>query len=234
MIIKTISGLESKESLRIEIEKRLNLSHPCILGPIGFISGTESTKSGELKLVKFSSEGNSLAEVISLNPVWWTATAKAKSIARIVLSLRFLHSLGLFHGHLNSKHIVFDMDHQIQIADFYSNGLEVEDSRKGTGVFSDERWSPDADIRGFALILFEIIVGHPAMLSGVLNDQEIPWMDIPVFVSKLMASAQSPECEMGQSFNDIFNILKNNRFEIMSGVDSVDVLTFVDWVESFE
>jgi hypothetical protein len=28
---------------------------------------------------------------------------------------------------------------------------------------SDEKWSPDRDVRGFALILFEIIVGHPVI-----------------------------------------------------------------------
>jgi hypothetical protein len=39
---------------------------------------------------------------------------------------------------------------------------------------------------------------------------------------------------IGQSFKDIFNLLKDNKFEIMSGVDSLDVLAFVDWVESFE
>jgi hypothetical protein len=49
-----------------------------------------------------------------------------------------------------------------------------------------------------------------------------------------MGSGQSSECGIEQSFNDIFNILKDNKFEIMSGVDSVDVLAFFDWVESFE
>jgi hypothetical protein len=56
-------------------------------------------------------EENSLSEAISMNPVWWTPTAKAKvkAIAGIVLGLRFAHSFGLIHGHLNSKYIVFLM-----------------------------------------------------------------------------------------------------------------------------
>jgi hypothetical protein len=55
-----------------------------------------------------------------------------------------------------------------------------------------------------------------------------------MFVFKLIEAGQSPGSRKQQTFNDIFNILKDNNFEIVSGVDSADVLTFVDWVESFE
>jgi hypothetical protein len=104
VIVNSKKGFESKESLKIEIEKQLNLFHRCILSPIGFIFDSESrelTVSRELKIVGLYSEGSSLTEVISANPIWWTATAKAKAVAGIVLSLRFAHSLGLIHGHLN-------------------------------------------------------------------------------------------------------------------------------------
>jgi hypothetical protein len=99
---------------------------------------------------------------------------------------------------------------------------------------SSEGWSPDQDICGFALILFEIIVGHPMMLSGVANSQTALPSDVPIFVSQLIEARQSPGFGMVRSFNDIFGILKDNDFEILSGVDSADVLTFVRWVESFE
>jgi serine/threonine protein kinase len=234
MIVKTISGVKSMKSLRLLIEKQLNLSHPCILAPIGFIFQTNSTMSTEFKIVELYLEENSLSEVISSNPVWWTATAKAKAIAGIVLGLRFAHSFGLIHGHLNAKNIVFDVDHRIQITDFYPICLEVDEREQVTDVLSDEKWSPDQDVRGFASILFEIIVGHPVILSDAANDEAISLSDIPVFVSELIASGRSRECRIGQSFNDIFDILKTNEFKIMSGVDSVDVLAFVDWVKSFE
>jgi hypothetical protein len=134
VIVNSMNGFESKESLMVEIEIQLNLCHPCILSPIGFIFGPELTISGELKIVGLYSEGSSLSEVISENPIWWTATAKAKAVAGIVLALRFAHSLGLIHGHLNSKNICFDLDHQIEITDFCRNDLEVDESEKDTGV----------------------------------------------------------------------------------------------------
>jgi hypothetical protein len=175
-----------------------------------------------------------LSEVISENPIWWTATAKAKAVAGIVLSLRFAHSLGLIHGHLNSKNIRFDMDHRIQITDFCGIGLAICESEKDRGILSSKRWSPHLDVCGFALILFEIIVGYPMMLSGVAEGQVTLPTNIPMFVLQLIEAGQSPGSRIQQTFNDIFNILKENDFEIVSGVDSADVLTFADWVESFE
>jgi hypothetical protein len=151
-----------------------------------------------------------------------------------VLALRFAHSLGLIHGHLCSKNICFDMDHRIQITNFCGIGREFGENEKEKGVLSNEGWSPDQDICGFALILFEIIVAHPMMLSGVGNSQTTFPAGIPMFVSQLIETRQSRGLRMVRSFNDIFDILKENDFEILSGVDSADVLTFVRWVESFE
>jgi hypothetical protein len=72
------------------------------------------------------------------------------------------------------------------------------------------------------------------MQSGVWNGPIIIPTNVPMFVLKLIETGQSPGSRRQQSFNNIFNILKKNDFEIVSGVDSADVLTFVDWVESFE
>jgi hypothetical protein len=234
VIVHSMGEFESKKSLITEIENRLNLSHPCILSPIGFIFDPELTISGELKIVELYSEGSSLSEVISENPIWWTATAKAKAVAGIVLALRFAHSLGLIHGHLNSKNIHFDMAHRIQITDFCQIGLEVGDSEQKKDVMSSEGWIPDQDICGFVLILFEIIVGHPMMLSGVANNPVLLPRDVPMFVSQLIETIRSSISLKLKSFNIVFDILKLNDFKIMSGVDSEEVLTFVRWVESFE
>jgi hypothetical protein len=99
---------------------------------------------------------------------------------------------------------------------------------------SSERWSPDQDVGGFALILFEIIAGHPMILSGVCHGEIRVPTNVPMFVLELIEAGQSPESRRQQTFNNIFDVLKKNDFEIVSGVDSADVLTFVDWVESFE
>jgi hypothetical protein len=117
---------------------------------------------------------------------------------------------------------------------FCQIGLEVCESEKDRYILSSDRWSPHLDIHGFVLILFEIIVGYPMMQSGVGNGQIRVPTNVPIFVLELIEAGLSPGSRRQQSFNDIFNILKENDFEIVSGVDSADVLTFVNWVESFE
>jgi serine/threonine protein kinase len=141
MIVNSKNGLESKENFIVKIENQLNLSHSCILSLIGFIFGPDLTISGKLKIVEMYLEDSSLAEVISENPIWWTATAKAKgkakakAIAGIVLGPRFAHNLGFIHGHLNSKNIWFDLDHQIQIIDFCRISLEVCESERKRMIY---------------------------------------------------------------------------------------------------
>jgi hypothetical protein len=97
----------------------------------------------------------------------------------------------LIRGDLTSKNILFDVDHQIQIADFCSIDQEVGESDQDGDVFSSEGWSPDPGVRVFASILFEIIAGHQKMLSDFVTGEVILPSDIPVFVSELMAARQS-------------------------------------------
>jgi hypothetical protein len=227
-VVKSISLTECIEKLQIEkeIENLINLVHPCIAAPIGFVYPMESVCWQELKIIRLHLDGCSLSEVISVSPEWWTATAKAKAVAGIVLGLRFAHSLGLLHGHLNSSNILFDVDHHIQMTDFSSIRLEVSDN--DIGGFSGVGWTPKIDIRAFASILFEIVVGRPA------NDQPFVPTYISMFVSEIIKAGLWFECESPGSFCDIFEILLQNYFRIMDGVDSTEVLAFVNWVESVE
>jgi hypothetical protein len=203
-----------------ELEKFINLCHPCLAVPIGFVFGSGLR---EIKVLGISSESESLFKIIVTNPVWWTPTAKAKAVAGLVLGLRFAHSFGFIHGHLTTNNIVFDLSHRIQITDFWSCL-----SGNGLSDFSNEKWNPEIDIRVFVLILFEIVVGHPA------NDEtDIP-ADVPMFVCEMIKTGLSGEWRKLSSFLDIFETLKQHNFEIVSGVDSEEVLAFISWVEELE
>jgi hypothetical protein len=224
----------SKNMEESEIEKLINLRHPCIAGPIGFVFPIESGSRRELKIVRMYLEGCSLLEVVSLNPIWWTSTVKAKAVAGIVLGLRFAHSLGLVHGHLTGNNILFDSDHCIQIVDFNPIVLEVGDreteNEYGTQLvgFSRQGWTLERDIEAFASILFELMFGHPPQ-----GEASIP-TGIPDFVSRIIKSGLSPISRKRYSFNTILEILKQNDFAIEDGVDSAEVSSFVSWVESAE
>jgi hypothetical protein len=213
-----------KSKLENEVEKLINVRHPCISAQIGFVFPMESGSSGELQTVRLHVEFSSLAEVISSHPVWWTATAKAKAIVGLVLALRFLHSLGLFHHNLNSRNIYFDLDHHIQIGYFDLIDVEVDDDNMGG--FSSAECTMQMDVRGFASIFFEVVVDQPANA-----ETSIP-LNIPDFVSKIIEGRLWSESKMQCPFCNIFRILKENAFRIVEGVDSAEILAFVKWVES--
>jgi serine/threonine protein kinase len=183
--------------MKTDLENLINIRHPCIACPIGFISRLESEIGDELKIVGLYLEGLSLANVISVCPIWWTPTMKAKAIVSIVLGLRFVHSFGLVHGHLTSKKIVFDFNDCIEIVDFetmFLDFLEMEGKGESDGRGEEEiqlggflrsRWRPEMDLHAFALILFEIVFGHPAQ-----NETSIS-TGIPTFVSMIIESGLS-------------------------------------------
>jgi tRNA A-37 threonylcarbamoyl transferase component Bud32 len=217
VVVKSIPPFEYFEKSRIEqeIENLINLRHPCIGGPIGFVFPIEPDSSHGLKIIRLYCEGCSLAEVLSVRPGWWTSTVKAKVVVGIVLALRFAHSLGLVHGHLTARNILFDSDHNIQIVDFQT-------------IFSRDRWTPKMDVDAFKSLLFEILVGRSAK-----DELSLP-TNIPSFVSTMIKLRLDRESERGDSFNDILKILKQNNFQIEEHVDSAEVSAFVNWVESME
>jgi hypothetical protein len=227
---KPLSEKVSESEIENEIEVLIHLGHPCISAPIGFVLPIESGSLGELKIVRLYLEGCSLLEVVSVNPIWWTSTVKAKAVAGIVLCLRFAHSLGLVHGHLTRNNILFDSDHCIQIVDFKPIVLEVNETEHGTQLvgFSWKGWTWERDLQAFASILFELVFGRPPQ-----SETSIP-TGIPDFVSRIIKSGLFSVSGQSYSFNSILDILKQNDFQIEDGVDSAEVSAFVRWVESAE
>jgi serine/threonine protein kinase len=113
MVVRLFGKFDRDEGC--EIEKLMNLTHPCIAAPLGFVLPTVSK---ELKIARLYSRSGSLKDVLSVRPLWWTPTAKAIAVAGIVFGMKFLHSFGVIHGSLKPSNVLFDEYHQIQIADF--------------------------------------------------------------------------------------------------------------------
>jgi serine/threonine protein kinase len=177
------------------------------------------------------SGGGSLSEVVSVSPEWWTPTAKAKAVAGLVLGLRFCHSFGLLHGHLTADNVYFNEDRVIQITDFCVNRLAERDWKSGenmdVGGFCGKDWTPMSDIRAF-VDLFSVIV------VGASDRQSECCPRVPRFFSEIIERGLFSDTRTGESMVNIFNTLQENGFKILDDVDSDEVSTFVNWVESSE
>jgi hypothetical protein len=88
IVVKSICVLREIESEQLQKEMRnlMNLQHPRIACPIGFVlpSGSQSQWRG-FEIVRLYCLGDSLSEVISVLPEWRTPTAQAKAIVGLVL-----------------------------------------------------------------------------------------------------------------------------------------------------
>jgi hypothetical protein len=154
-----------------------------------------------------------------------------KAIVGLVMGLRFVHSFGLQHGNLTMNNIHLREDGLITISDFFMKSIEDEASDEScteyVESFSGKCWRPTADVCAFAKILLEIVV--------VRSSDECELTPIlPSFVFTLIEECQSAESTSRISFADIFDILKQNDFNIVEGVDVKKVSDFVDWIERCE
>jgi hypothetical protein len=229
IVVKSISIANWIKPFHIEqeITNLMNLRHPLIASPIGFC---ESTRPRELKIGRLYAVGGSLSEVLQSAPPWWTATAKARTVAGIALSLRFAHGHGLLHGSLKASNILFDAEGHVQVSDFSAIRLKAGNARPFTGGV----WSPMTDVCAFASLLSEIVIDTTVAQSGSSVGGRNRARTIPEFVSKIIEDCQPPFLNGERSFIDLIDILKAHDFQIVSGVDSVDVLRFVSSIEVLE
>jgi serine/threonine protein kinase len=248
---------ENRLEVQSEIEKQMNLKHPCVAAPFGFVISSNWTA---LKIVRVYSPIGSLEKVLQTSPSWWTMTMKSITVVGIVLGLRFVHSFGLVCMNLKPTNILFDHSHRIQIVDIIPNQTALycrenfdESTRQANRVLSKfvapevligHKPTQKADVYSFALILFSIVVGHYpfeetddrgcwAERDVIVDGDAIPRY-VSGFVRQLILSGLSTNPNDRPSFNDIIAVLKENNFKIVEEVDSEAVFAFFDSVELSE
>jgi hypothetical protein len=137
----------------------------------------------------------------------------------------------VLHRHSTRNNVFFNKDGMIQIADFCVNRLAERVWNSGenanVGGFSEEDWTPTADIRAFAEILSVTAVGASDGQSGRGSG-------VPTFVSEIIERGLFASTITRESMGNIFKILQRKGFKVVDGVDSDEVFAFVNWVEAYE
>jgi hypothetical protein len=206
----------------------MNLRHPMIAPLICWSYPQQSNGFLDFQMVRLYANDGSLADVLLNRLVWWTRTAKAKTIVGIAFGFRSAHGFGLLHGSVKARNIIFDQHHRIQIADFSRIRLE----NGSVELFSGDNWAPTLDISGFISLLSDIVIGHSVSSFICSNEDPLLRSTIPDFVWEIINHGRSTKSQNQLSFIDIIDSLKENDFRIMSGVDYEEVSKFVTWAES--
>jgi serine/threonine protein kinase len=226
IVVKSFDSFDCKnvDNILYELLLLTQLRHRCIAPLIGFVLPTNSTS---LKIATLYYRCGSLKDVLDKNPVWWTPTVKAKTIAGIALGMKSAHELGIVHGSLTLNNILFDEDHCVHIVDFCSSRfrskptqMSCTDADNGdVGVENAKR----LDMFAFTSIMLNILVDRRR------NKGKSPM--IPRFVSDLITNGRSQHRYERYSFENVTEAMKENIYMFREGVDVCETLEFVNTVE---
>jgi TPR repeat protein len=190
-------------------------------------------------------------------------TRIARIIVSIALAMRYIHSQGVIHRNLTPDNIMLDWHWNVRVGDFGNSISKDERSmptqndhcRNQTWRSCDSHYLapecyedisvPASDVFSFGLILYELVVGKPAIPKNLktfavqirLDRGDIP-LDIPEFirsdVRKLIADCWSREIADRPSFNQILDRLKEMKFKLTVNVNSSKLFKFVKEIQDWE
>jgi hypothetical protein len=127
--------------------------------------------------------------------------------------------------------VLLNEDGVVQITDYCLNHvMKPEGNSRGmidVGGFLGDCWMPTSDVRAFAEILLEISMGG----SGI---EGVSRPDVPGFSVEIIERVLSGDSRNTNSFVEIFEILKEDRSEIMAGIDCNEVLKSVNQAKCSE
>jgi serine/threonine protein kinase len=232
-----------------EIEALARLDHRCIVPFFGYV--LQAPKSGP-KLATHFMPGGSLHDVFESNPLWFTGTAKSIVAAGIVIGMISVHKMRIIHQDLKPSNVLFDTDRRPRISDFGSSrdlnlrGTLTGGGQVGTSIYmapelyEEGDYDEKIDVYSLALILYEIVVGHPVfpptltlmqLCAKILRNEraEIP-SNVEGFVAHLIRRGWSSDPAERPSFAEIYALLRQNDFRITSeDFDAREVASYVTW-----
>jgi serine/threonine protein kinase len=237
-----------QETFMREVESLISLNHPCIVSLKGYClpSGNEGPKV----VTEFLGKG-SLKPILasgSESPPLWTDGCKARSIAGIVLGMKFIHSKGLIHQDLKPENILFDDHHRIRIADFGSSRIfeaNVTMTDVGTPLYMAPEvptchYTNKVDVYSFGMILYEIVVGdglfsNPGDKMQLFFNLQRQWRPrIPEGVEptsrELIEKCWSVDPSNRPSFDEIWKAMEKCNFRLLPGANKSDVDEFLIWL----
>jgi serine/threonine protein kinase len=249
--IKAARTSQSAELIRRESLIHSRLKHPLVLE----FHCCENTSI----VTDFAANGTLASHL----PWQGSPTQITRIIVGIVLAMRYVHSHEIIHRDLKPTNILLDWDCNVRIADFgHSLSPELRDTLSLSQTHEVIQWpsvdchylAPEcyandypsrSDTFSFGLILYEIIVGTPALarewmkpliakLLGV--EQFRPCM--PDFVAPavraLIMDCWADDPDDRPCFEEILERLEDMEFRICPGVNSTKVTTFVKKVQEQE
>ena len=201
------------------------LRHPCIIRVYGLNYGDKTHKPS----IILSLEPKSLEIAIKNKEL--DECQKNRITVELVLGMRYIHRHNFMHRDLKPMNILLSKNNHVRITDF---GLAKEEDletslTKGEGTLrfmapelfeeSDTDYTKKVDVYSFGIILIFIVTENypPFGLKRVLNGvpPSLP-ENIAKWVRELIISCLSVTVDNRPSFEEIYQIMKANNFDLFS------------------
>jgi serine/threonine protein kinase len=185
-------------------------------------------------------------------PVFWTPTGIATIVMGLVLGMKFMHSQKAIHRNLKPSNLFISDDGHLRIGDLtwcrFSNSKCQLTKQPGSAHYSApdiyvlDNYDEKVDVFSFGLVLYEVLAGKPVFertlrpqrVMGMLvsgNFAEIP-NEWPPPVRQLLSQCWRMEPARRPSFDEIASYMAEMQFQLLSGVESDAVYTFVEDIGS--
>ncbi|KAK8843100.1 hypothetical protein M9Y10_025291 [Tritrichomonas musculus] len=249
------SKKSEKENLSFKNELKIMtmMSHPNIIKFIGYSPIDFKKKKKAVIITEFLPD-QTLADTIEkeskgLAPSFWDETYKLIIIYGLAKTMAYLHEHGIIYRDLNPSNIYLDEFLGPVISNF-ELAAEIDSkepkilfggtpSYAAPEIFSDLPYTPASDVYAFGMIVFEIISGEKpfknatlysfvtSIISGLRPD--FP-KEIPNVYQILISSCWDQDPESRPTFNEIADVLKNNRGFI---TDLIDEKKYQEYINNF-
>ena len=218
---------KSMQRFLAECEILFKLRHPCIVRIYGINYGDDTHKPS----IILSLEPESLEAAINGQKL--SDEEKNRISVEIVLGMRYIHRQKFMHRDLKPLNILLSKNHHVRITDF---GLAKEEDMstsqsKGVGTMrfmapelfeeneSGTNYTNKIDVYSFGIILIFIVTNkYPqfSMRKAILGvPPELP-ENVTKWVCELIVSCLSVDPENRPSFAEIFEIMKENNFDMFN------------------
>jgi TPR repeat protein len=255
--VKHLRGCGPQDWVIREVERLVQLKHPCVVPIVGWSPPQGST---EAQIQMEFAEHRSLYDVLEkvksgAIPHFWDPTRIGIIICGIVLGMRFVHSRGIIHRDLKPSNILLNGRGHPWIADFGTSRAASADhtwtEETGTVHYAAPELFQDGvdctakcDVFSFGLVLYEILTRMPVFSRSErpfevirrLRARDLP--AIPARCGRLM-QALIPQClreepEDRPSFEQIFARFEQHHFGVVPEADSGAISDFCRQVLAWE
>lgn len=200
------------------------------------------------------------AERLNKHIEGWDDTAKLIVLYGIASAMKFLHQYDIIHRDLNLKNVLLDSKKRPKIGDFglskitRSKNKTLEESTyttKGTPFYmppellESNMYSKAGDVYAFAIMVFEIMtLKKPycqynnlnfSRLSKMVIEGVRPEIDSPIpdAYKELIESCWKQDSESRPTFEEIADVLKNNKGFITKKVDENKYFEYVNYIDTY-